>query len=178
MFTAPRSHRLLSKSSSARLTPPPSWFVCQGGPWGLNCSLKLDEDTIGYAYKTWRNQARNEWKAWPLPNDARKTTWESEANISLTQLRSLHTTYYLCGRRNRSAVLEWYDSNHLFLILKNTFAETETCVSLDSNCKILPRIIENYNGHIRNVLIWTNLFEKYLRTKRKQNSKNTTCWKF
>lgn len=27
------------------------------------------------------------------PKDARKTTWESEAIISLTQLCSLHTTY-------------------------------------------------------------------------------------
>lgn len=98
-------------------------------------------------------EVRNEREAWPLTNDARKTTWESEANISLTQLCSLHTTYCLFGRRNRFALLEWPDSNHLLLILKNTFDETETCVSLDSNCKILPRIIENYNGHIRNVLI-------------------------
>lgn len=107
----------------------------------------------GDAYKTWRNQARNEREAWPLPNDAMKTTWESEANISFAQLCSLHPTYCLCGRRDRSALLEWPDGNHLCLILKNTFAETETCVFLDSNCKTLPRIIENYNGHIRNVLI-------------------------
>lgn len=116
----------------------------------LNCSLKLDgkipllKTPQDLLIRHGELRLEMSGKLGLLPKNARKTTWESEANISLTQLCSLHTTYCFCGRRNRSALLEWPDSNQLFLILKNKFAETETCVSLHSNCKTLPRITENF----------------------------------